>query len=80
MRQRIDHLEGLVKKLIAERQNTSPPRNNLNTADTNATSNGAAVPASDVLQVAGPSKTVTDGVRSMYLNANDWQAVLQEVL
>lgn len=78
MRQRIDHLEGLVKRLIAERLNPSPPRNNM--TDANETSKAAAVPASDVLQVAGPSKTVTDGVRSMYQNANDWQAVLQEVL
>lgn len=78
MRQRIDHLEGLVKELIAQRQKTSPPRGDI--AETTETSKTEAGPASDALQTAGSSKMLVDGVRSMYLNGDDWQVVLQEVL
>lgn len=78
MRKRIDHLEGLVKKLIAQRENTLPPRNN--TSDTTGNPEAKAEPASDAQEAAGTGKTLIDGVRSMYLNGDDWQAVLQEVL
>lgn len=78
MRKRIDHLEGLVKKLIAQRQHTSSPRND--TADTITVPEAEAGPASHAQEVSGASKTLIDGVRSMYLNGDDWQVVLQEVL
>lgn len=77
MRQRIDHLEGLVKKLIAQRQNTSSPRG---VVETSETLKDEAAPASDAQETAGTSKMLIDGVRSMYLNGDDWQIVLQEVL
>lgn len=76
MRKRIDHLEGLVKKLIAQRQNTSSPSNDA--ADT--IPEAEAGPASRSQEISGASKTIIDGVRSMYLNGDDWQVVLQEVL
>ncbi|KAI7789041.1 hypothetical protein LA080_005145 [Diaporthe eres] len=77
MRQRIDHLEGLVKKLIAQRQNTSSPR--VNITETTEAPKAEAGPASDAQETAGASKMLVDGVRSMYLNADDWQVVLQEI-
>lgn len=78
MRQRIDHLENLVKKLIAQRQGTSPPRDN--DEKTNALPNSEAGPMSDAPVAAGAGKTLIDGVRSMYLSGDEWQVVLQEVL
>lgn len=78
MRQRIDHLEGLVKKLIAQRQHTSSPRGEI--AETIEGPKTEAGPASDAQETAGASKMLIDGVRSMYLNGDDWQVVLQEVL
>lgn len=78
MRQRIDHLEGLVKKLIAQRQNTSPPRGNI--AETTENPKAEVGPASGAQETAGASKMLIDGVRSIYLNGDDWQVVLQEVL
>lgn len=77
MRKRIDHLEGLVKKLIAQRQNTSSPENN--TADTIANPEAEAGSASNVQEASGASTMLIDGVRSMYLNGDDWQVVLKEV-
>lgn len=78
MRKRIDHLEGLVKKLIAQRENTSPPSNT--TADTTGNPEAEPGPASHAQEAASTGKMLIDGVRSMYLNGDDWQAVLQEVL
>ena len=82
MRQRIDHLEGLVKKLIEERQPVSlPVINPVHPAElskpkaelsTSAVSSGAQ-------NEAGTGKTVMDGVHSIYLGDDDWHAVLQEV-
>ena len=76
MRQRIDHLENLVKELIAQRQGTSPPRDNED--KTTAPLNSGAGPTS--ADVAGAGKTLIDGVRSMYLSGDELQVVLQEVL
>lgn len=84
MRQRIDNLEGLVKKLIAERQ--QPPSLVADAAPTPALEGSRPeedLSLSDVsskLQdVAGAGKTVMDGIHSVYVGGDDWYAVLQEV-
>lgn len=77
MRQRIGHLEDLVKQLIAQRQGT--PSHGDVEDKTNAPLTTGSGPASDGPNVAGAGKTLIDGVRSMYLSGNEWQLVLQEV-
>jgi hypothetical protein len=82
MRQRIDHLEELVKKLITEHHETAPPRVNLaltpESPKADAGSDTAA-PVSNSRGGTGTGKTVVDGIHSAYLDANDWHTVLQEV-
>lgn len=80
MQQRIDHLEGLVKRLIAQRQEIPPdvgcsqasPKPEIGPVTT-----AVASDASDVACSAGT--TVFDGVHSVYKGVNDWFDVLQEV-
>ncbi|KAJ0115490.1 hypothetical protein J7T55_012770 [Diaporthe amygdali] len=76
MRQRLDHLEALVKRLISERQQASSLRKN--SADRTEDFKAEAEP-SDAHEVAGDGKTVVDGIRSMYLSGDDWHIVLQEI-
>jgi hypothetical protein len=73
MQQRIDHLEGLVKKLIAQHQKIP-----VNDVVEHATP--ARDPVSDASDSArSPGKTVVDGVHSVYKGADDWYDILQEV-
>jgi hypothetical protein len=86
MRQRIDHLEDVVKKLIAERQQVSllPQSNHgvgLCTPESPKPEAGNSVatdaPGQD-LPMGATGKTVMDGIHSVYLGGNDWSVVLQE--
>ncbi|KAK3386673.1 hypothetical protein B0H63DRAFT_392230 [Podospora didyma] len=84
MLQRIDHLEGLVKKLMAEHQTSSSPRNSLvrtpeSIAKLDDTRPSPPDLGSDAEHVAGAAKTVIDGVQSVYQSGDDWYAVLQEI-
>jgi hypothetical protein len=81
MRQRIDHLEDLVKKLIAQNQEV-PVNKVISSSDssvpgTKSAKNTEAPDAIDVASTAGT--TVIDGVHSVYNSADDWFNVLQEV-
>lgn len=77
MGQRIDHLEGLVKSLIAQQQGT-PPNNVTRSQDSQKPGTGTvASDASDVARSTGT--TVIDGVYSVYKGVDDWYDVLQEV-
>lgn len=73
MQQRIDHLEGLVKKLITQHQ-LNPPNE---VAEIRSSGQKAMSDTSD--SAGSPSKTVIDGVHSVYKGAEDWYDVLQEV-
>ncbi|RFU24949.1 hypothetical protein B7463_g11387, partial [Scytalidium lignicola] len=81
MQQRIDQLEGLVKRLIAQRQEI-PPNNVVYSQDSPKPGSGfvkttVASAASDVACSTGT--TVIDGVHSVYKGADDWYDVLQEI-
>lgn len=81
MQQRIDHLEGLVKKLIAQRPDSSPS-SRVYTQDspgslTGPVTTASSLDASDVACSTGT--TVIDGSQSVYKGADDWYDVLQEV-
>ncbi|KAK9482003.1 hypothetical protein V1527DRAFT_55070 [Lipomyces starkeyi] len=81
MQQRIDHLEGLVKRLIAQRQEI--PQHNVACSQDSAkpgtgfVRTAVASDASDVPFSAGT--TVIDGLHSVYKGADDWYDVLQEI-
>ncbi|KAL2867361.1 Zn(II)2Cys6 transcription factor [Aspergillus lucknowensis] len=72
MRQRIDHLEDLVKGLIAQRQ--TPP-DTISSQGLSELRSESASPSNLVL--AGT--TLIDGAHSVYKATDDWQDVLQEV-
>ncbi|KAH8202702.1 hypothetical protein TruAng_003188 [Truncatella angustata] len=82
MRQRIDHLEDLVKNLIAERHLVTPPSHDTiytpqsSTAGAGLTRTATTPEAQDAV---GVGKTVMDGVHSVYLGGDDWYVVLQEI-
>lgn len=82
MRQRIDHLEDLVKGLISEQQQTKTLENGAvitpqsPEADTHTDQSSTS---DDGRDTAGAGKTVIDGNHSVYLGDNDWYTVLQEV-
>jgi hypothetical protein len=81
MQQRIDQLEGLVKRLVAQRQEFAP-NNEVYSQDSPKPGTGfvmttVASDASDVASSAGT--TVIDGIHSVYKGADDWYDVLQEV-
>lgn len=82
MRQRIDHLEDLVKGLISEQQQTKNLENGAvitpqsPEADTHTDQSSTS---DDGRDTAGAGKTVIDGNHSVYLGDNDWYTVLQEV-
>lgn len=93
MRQRIDHLEDLVRRLIAERVPApSPPQSHSSAGldvytpqkspRSEVKPNEAQVPhdVSGDMAVGSTGKTVIDGVHSVYLGSDDWSVVLQEVL
>jgi hypothetical protein len=81
MKQRIDHLESLVKRLITQRREI--PSNSVARSQDGLESGTkflvTSVPseASDVASSAGT--TVIDGVHSVYKGADDWYDMLQEV-
>lgn len=82
MQQRIDYLEDLVKRLLAQQQEI-PPNNVACSQDspkpgTGFVMNAVASDASDVASTAGT--TVIDGVHSVYKGVDDWSDVLQEVI
>ncbi|RYP78350.1 hypothetical protein DL771_000535 [Monosporascus sp. 5C6A] len=82
MGHRIDHLEDLVKRLIAERQQVPSPSTHLvYTPGSPQLEAGHAISAlaADAQDVSGTGKTVMDGIHSVYLGGNDWQVVLQEI-
>ncbi|KXX78343.1 Activator of stress genes 1 [Madurella mycetomatis] len=70
MSQRINHLEDVVKKLIAERQQAS-------SASSSSVVYTTESPNLDGLKSSG--RTVMDGVRSVHLGADDWHVVLEEI-
>ena len=83
MRQRIDQLEVLVKKLIAEGSQSSSPGHNVILTPESSTTNPEPPPteASSVPDESevGTGRTVVDGIHSMYLTGDDWYTVLEEV-
>jgi hypothetical protein len=81
MQQRIDQLEGLVKRLIAQHQEF-PPNNEVYSQDGPKPGTGHLMTtvASDASVVASSAgTTVIDGVHSVYKGADNWYDVLQEV-
>ena len=81
MRQRIDHLESLVTRLIAQRQEVPSIDVDCSQSSpepgTGPVMTPVASDASDEAYSAGT--TVFDGVHSVYKGADDWYDVLQEV-
>jgi hypothetical protein len=82
MRQRIDHLEELVKGLINEQQQTEQLEKKAaftpQSPEADATTESSASPFNGQ-ESAGTGQTVIDGNHSVYLGDNDWYTVLQEV-
>lgn len=74
MQQRINHLEDLVKNLIAQNQNApiTPEA-----VETGPSFKDSVSDASE--STHSPGKTVIDGGHSVYKGAEDWYDVLQEV-
>ncbi|OJK01927.1 hypothetical protein ASPACDRAFT_1897078 [Aspergillus aculeatus ATCC 16872] len=70
LRQRIDQLENMVKRLIAHRTPESPKPGDLVASDTKD------VAAKDV---ASAGKIVLDGAHSVYQGGDDWYDVLEEI-
>lgn len=82
MKQRIDHLESLVKRLITQHHEVPPPPESvIHSRDSLEVGTKALVTPvpSDASDVACASTTVIDGVHSVYKGADDWYEVLQEV-
>lgn len=81
MRQRLDHLEGLVKRLIAQRPETLPINavGDQDSPGSRAASEKTAE-ASDISDVSHRvGTTVIDGTHSVYNGGDDWYDVLKEV-
>jgi hypothetical protein len=74
MQQRIDQLEGLVKKLIARRQDI-PANSMVFHQDNPKPGTGFVMTA----VASGTGTTVIDGGYSVYKGEDDWYDVLQEV-
>ncbi|KAH6637296.1 hypothetical protein F5144DRAFT_570177 [Chaetomium tenue] len=73
MRQRIDHLEGLVKTLTQERQPApTPTKIAVPTPESHS-------PQTDPDMSGGAGKTVMDGMHSVYVSGSDWHVVLEEI-
>lgn len=82
MQHQIDHLEGLVKRLIAQRQDV-PPNDvvcvqNSPKPGTGSIMTPPALNVSDVACDTGPTMVIND-IQSVYKGADDWVDVLQEV-
>lgn len=81
MQQRIDHLESLVKRLIAQKQEI--PANIIPIShDSGAgfkTTPGASNVSKKVTLESSAHTAVVDGVHSVYKATDDWYDVLQEV-
>jgi hypothetical protein len=77
MRQRIDHVEDLVKRLVADRpqQVSSPADIVVVTPDSNKSGPGLAVAVAN-----GDEKLVLEDSAWLNRGGADWLAVLQEVL
>lgn len=75
MRQRIDHLEDLVKTLIKERQPVPTPTS---ITVPNPTHESPS-PKPDPNLSGGTGKTIIDGMHSVYVSGSDWHVVLEEV-
>lgn len=84
-RKRIDHLEDLVKKLIAERQAPSAKPNSYSNHTVPAPESLGcdAVPPSPLdagpREPDGAGETVIDGAHSVYHGGDEWYTVLREV-
>jgi Fungal Zn(2)-Cys(6) binuclear cluster domain len=74
MQQRIDHLEDLVKSLIAQHQDISGKDRGTALGPTPEVSN-----SSSVISEGYTHTTIVDGVHSVYKGKADWYEVLQEV-
>ncbi|KAH8163368.1 hypothetical protein CIB48_g4884 [Xylaria polymorpha] len=89
-RQRLDRLEELVKRLIAERPQSSVPQQSdyengirtpdtSRTSDTGHTSQAGSSAAFDDTSHGSPQgmtgKTVMDGVHSVYIDGDDWSVI-----
>lgn len=75
MSQRINHLEDVVRRLVAERQQAPLPTSNV------VYTPESPKPEAETEAALAPSgKTVMDGVHSVHLGADDWHVVLEEVL
>jgi hypothetical protein len=80
MQRRIDHLESLVKRLIAQNQDL-PLNNVICNRDSPESGIGTVVTAAaeDALGVVSSAgTTVIDGIHSVYKGVGDWDDVLQE--
>lgn len=87
-RKRIDHLEDLVKKLIAARQQASSVKTNSNdeitlhtprSFDRGAQSRSSPTAGTQEPDLAGAGETVMDGMHSVYHGGDEWYTVLREV-
>lgn len=74
MQQRINHLEDLVKNLIAQNQKAPITPEG---AETGLSIKDSVSDTSE--STRSPGKTVIDGDHSVYKGAEDWYDVLQEV-
>lgn len=74
MQQRIDHLEDLVKSLIAQHQDIPGMARGAAPGPTPEISN-----TSSVISEGDTHTTIVDGVHSVYKSKADWYEVLQEV-
>lgn len=81
MRQRIDHLEEMVKKLIADREHVPQPAASSVSASESPASDSASAPTEECSteDSAVSATTMVDGGHSVYVNGQDWYSVLQEV-
>lgn len=77
MQQRINHLEGLVKKLIDSQHKELP----LESHEAHSPHPKSGYPAIDLASdTSDVAHTVIDSTHSVYRGAEDWYDVLQEVI
>lgn len=74
MQQRINHLEDLVRNLIAQNHNAPITPEGV---ETGGSFKDSVIDASE--SIHSPGKTVIDGGHSVYKGAEDWYDILQEV-
>ncbi|PYH94454.1 hypothetical protein BO71DRAFT_419302 [Aspergillus ellipticus CBS 707.79] len=79
MRQRIDHLEGLVTRMITQhQQGPSSPQKVVLTPESPRADAGGSIPTV-AADGPGAGTTLIDGVHSVYRAGEDWYDVLQEI-